>query len=97
MDAVVPVDQGIQDNFADRHHRIFCPVSPFAIFINDRGIADIPSDKCHRSFQHLSQGPFDPLIIDKALSIYAQFPDLCSRHDHRGYTELWEKCLGVFA
>ena len=53
MNTVIPVDQSIQNDFADSQHRIFRTVHSISLFIDDRCGPDISADKGQRLLQHL--------------------------------------------
>ena len=98
INAVIPVDDCIQNSFADSLDRIFRPVIPCASHrINDRANLHIPAAEGHSILHHGINGAFNTLIIGKPGRICVRITDLCSRNDDRSNAELRKIPLRVKA
>ena len=97
MNAVITVDQSVEDQFADGDERIFRLIGPAAVFIHYNSGFDVSPYKVHCAFQHLRYRSVKAFVVDKAFSGRSEIADLISVYDHSGDAELREKRLGIIA
>ena len=96
IDAIISVNDRIQNGLADGIDRIFRPILPRACDrINDRADLHIPAAEGDGILHHPVNGAFDALVVGKAGRIGIRIADLHSRNSDRGNTELWEITLRI--
>ena len=66
IDAVIPVDQGVEHRFPDGSDGIFGLVSPLSGFrVNDGAHLHVPLAESQGFLYHGGDGAFDALVVEK--------------------------------
>ena len=96
IDAIISVNDRIQNGLADGIDRIFRPILPCAgDRINDRADLHIPAAEGNGILHHRVNGAFDALIVGKAGRIGIRIADLRSRNNNCGNAKLREIALRI--
>ena len=98
IDAIISVNDRIQNGLADGIDRIFRPILPRACDrINDRADFHIPAAEGDGILHHPVNGAFDALVVGKAGRISIRIADLRSRNNNCGNAKLGEITLRIEA
>ena len=98
VNAVISVNDRVQNGLADGIDRIFRPILPCAgDRVNDRANLHIPAAECNGILHHRVNGALDALVVCKAGRIGIRITDLCSRNNDRGNAQLREIALRIEA
>ena len=98
MNAIVAVNDGIEDCFAEGIYGILRFIRAGAGFFADNGFdLHIPTAEIQRFLHHFSNGSADSLVVDKPCGILIYIADFRARHNNCRNTKLWEEPLWVKA
>ena len=98
MEAVVAVDQRVEDGFADRDERVFWDVAPVSCLrVDDGPHLHVAAAESESFFRHGGQRPFDPFIVDETGAPGVDVADARTGNDHSGDRQLREESLRIQA